>query len=213
MIGIARRGGWPNGGGMTIAAVEASDASLSAGIDARTHRYKRIAGACDEAIEREDIHTQRHYHCEYERFDRHRRRASKRIEPARAARRRRHHAREALERHRHRHPRAKAPTDPAAIGGAPRSPRRSPGRGRIPKPRRRSPRAVRRGAPLRAVLRRAGDRGAGRRALLVARRALQRRDGRCLLAGNVVQIAAQIQGTVTDVLVADTQQVKAGRRW
>nr|WP_229655391.1 efflux RND transporter periplasmic adaptor subunit [Burkholderia pseudomallei] len=31
------------------------------------------------------------------------------------------------------------------------------------------------------------------------------------VAGNVVQIAAQIQGTVTDVLVADTQQVKAGQ--
>ncbi|KWZ38020.1 hemolysin secretion protein D [Burkholderia savannae] len=31
------------------------------------------------------------------------------------------------------------------------------------------------------------------------------------VAGNVVQIAAQIQGTVTDILVTDTQRVKAGQ--
>src|SRR6185437_1754289 len=31
------------------------------------------------------------------------------------------------------------------------------------------------------------------------------------VAGNIVQVAAQTQGTVTDVLVADTQRVRAGQ--
>ncbi len=111
-------------------------------------------------------------------------------------------------------PRAKAPTDPAALDGAHAQPVPAHERGSPPPPEAAATLAARR-----ATRRRRFALFFGLLALaalaaglywFVAGRFSEETDD-AYVAGNVVQIAAQIQGTVTDVLVADTQQVKAGQ--
>ncbi|KGU69565.1 hlyD secretion family protein [Burkholderia pseudomallei MSHR465J] len=105
--------------------------------------------------------------------------------------------------------RAKAPTDPAVSDGAPAS-----GHGLPASPETAATLAVRRATRRRRFAWFFGvlaivALGAALYWFIVGRFSEETDDA--YVAGNVVQIAAQIQGTVTDVLVADTQQVKAGQ--
>nr|WP_057036380.1 HlyD family efflux transporter periplasmic adaptor subunit [Burkholderia pseudomallei] len=105
--------------------------------------------------------------------------------------------------------RAKAPTDPAVSDGAPAS-----GHGLPASPETAATLAARRATRRRRFAWFFGvlaivALGAALYWFIVGRFSEETDDA--YVAGNVVQIAAQIQGTVTDVLVADTQQVKAGQ--
>ncbi|MGV4734697.1 hypothetical protein ACRUK7_32535, partial [Burkholderia pseudomallei] len=101
--------------------------------------------------------------------------------------------------------RAKAPTDPAVSDGAPAS-----GHGLPASPETAATLAARRATRRRRFAWFFGvlaivALGAALYWFIVGRFSEETDDA--YVAGNVVQIAAQIQGTVTDVLVADTQQV------
>ncbi|MDW9252386.1 hlyD secretion family protein [Burkholderia thailandensis] len=110
--------------------------------------------------------------------------------------------------------RAKAPTDPAALDGAHAQPVPAHERGSPPPPEAAATLAARRATRRRRFalffgLLALAALAAGLYWFVVGRFSEETDDA--YVAGNVVQIAAQIQGTVTDVLVADTQQVKAGQ--